>query len=138
MREGTVVRYLGWGSYSVFIDEDEVRSVDEGLLSLRQDDEGAEGQELRGLLVETTWQASASETRSLVESRRIRWYNPKLESFEWRESPKSNEEALALLDEHPGCERYVEVYEEWRALGASVVAALIRAGEAAEMAGGGE
>jgi hypothetical protein len=41
MREGTVVRYLGWGSYSVFIDEDEVRSVDEGLLSLRQDDEGA-------------------------------------------------------------------------------------------------
>src|SRR5438046_814484 len=71
--EATVVRYLGWGSYSVFIDEEEVSSVDEGLLSSRQDDEGAEGQELRGPLVETNWQASASERRSLVESRRIRW-----------------------------------------------------------------
>jgi hypothetical protein len=68
----------------------------------------------------------------VTQKRPIRWYNPKLENFEWREVPKSDEEALALLNGHPSCERYVEVYEEWRALGAPMVAALIRAGEAAQ------
>ena len=67
----------------------------------------------------------------MAEEQRIRWYNPKLETFEWKEAPKSDAEALALLDDHPGCERYAEVYKEWRALGASIIAALIRAGEAA-------
>jgi hypothetical protein len=28
----------------------------------------------------------------------MRWYNPKLEDFEWREVPKTNEEALSLLE----------------------------------------
>lgn len=68
----------------------------------------------------------------MPEAELIRWYNPRLEDFEWRVTPKSDEEALALLDDHPGCERYAEVYEEWRALGAPIMAALIRAGEAAK------
>src|SRR5688500_11053077 len=33
----------------------------------------------------------------MIELQRIRWYNPKSESFEWREVPKSDEEALSLL-----------------------------------------
>ncbi len=73
-----------------------------------------------------------TERRSLVAQRRIRWYNPKLENIEWREVPESDEEALAMLDDHPSCERYAEVYEEWRALGAPIMAARIRAGEAAK------
>ncbi len=67
----------------------------------------------------------------MTQKRPIRWYNPKLENFEWREVPKSDEEALALLDGHPSCERYAEVYREWRALGASIMTALMRAGEEA-------
>ena len=131
-REGTVVRYLGRGSYSVSIAERGVRSVDEGLLSLRQEEEGAGGLALEGVMAETSRRVAASEKRSLIGQRRIRWYNPKLETFEWMEAPKSDEEALALLDDHPGCERYPEIYKEWRVLGASIIAALIRAGEAAK------
>jgi hypothetical protein len=66
------------------------------------------------------------------ELRRVRWYNPKRAAFEWREVPKSDEEALALFDGYPGAQRHAAVYEEWRELGASTTAALIRAGEAAE------
>jgi hypothetical protein len=64
--------------------------------------------------------------------RRMRWYNFKLKDFEWRTVPESDEEALALLDGYPDCEAYAQVYREWRELGASITAALIRAGEAAE------
>ena len=46
--------------------------------------------------------------------------------------PKSDEEALVLLDGCLGDEGYVAVYREWRELGATMTAALIRAGEAAE------
>ena len=130
-REGTIVRYLGEGSYSVLTTEGGVRSVDKGLLSLRKEDEEAGGQAREGLPAEDGRRATASERSSSVERQRIRWYNPKLENFEWREAPKNDEEALSLLDLSPSCERYAEVYEEWRALGASIMAALIRAGEAA-------
>jgi hypothetical protein len=134
MREGTVVGYFGEGSYSVFIAEGVVRTVDEGLLSLRQEDGGAAGQALEGPLMEAGSRATDTGKRSLVEQRRIRWYNPKLENFEWRAVPKSDEAALALLDDYPSCERYakVKVYEEWRALGAPIMAALIRVGETAK------
>ena len=132
MREGTVVGYLGRGSYSVFVAGHGVVSAEEGLLSLRQEDASAGGQALEGLLAETGWRVADTEKRSLVEQPRIRWYNPQLGNFEWREVPKSDEEALALLDNHPRCKRYAEVYEEWRALGAPIMAALIRAGEAAK------
>jgi hypothetical protein len=74
----------------------------------------------------------------MTQMRPIRWYNPKLENFEWTEVPKSDEEALALLNGHPSCEHYVEVYEEWRALGAPIVAALIRAGDVARESVGEE
>ncbi len=131
MREGTVVRYLGEGSYSVFIPGRGVETVDEGLLS-QEDGGGAEGRALQGLPAKAGWRVTGTEKRSLVAQRRIRWYNPKLENFEWREAPKNDEEALSLLDLYPSCERYAEVYEEWRALGAPIVAALIRAGEAAK------
>lgn len=63
----------------------------------------------------------------------MRWYNPKLGDYEWRNVPTSDEEALELLDNCPGCERYAAIYEEWRGAGASIVAALIRAGESLEL-----
>lgn len=63
---------------------------------------------------------------------RVRWYNPVLGGVEWREVPRGDEEALSLF---AGCQNRglcAEVYAEWRWLGAPVVAALIRAGEAAK------
>ena len=66
---------------------------------------------------------------------RMRWYNPKTRGFEWRSVPGSDEEALYLLEGLPAEQAFAErVYREWRWLGASVMAALIRAGEAAEQA----
>ena len=63
----------------------------------------------------------------MQEGARIRWYNPVVQGFEWREVPKSDEEALSLLEGSP----YSPTYREWRKLSASITAALIRAGEAA-------
>jgi hypothetical protein len=83
-----------------------------------------------------TYTSNPTKRQALVtQMKAIRWYNPKLEDFEWREEPKSDEEALALLSHHASCERYVEVYEEWRTLGAPIVVALVRAGEAAQSEG---
>ncbi len=62
----------------------------------------------------------------------IRWYNPKLEDFEWREVPKTDEQALEVLDGSPYSSTCSQTYREWRGLGASIGAALIRAGEAAK------
>jgi hypothetical protein len=64
----------------------------------------------------------------------VRWYNPKLGGFEWREVPASDDEALAALASSPHTPVCTETYREWRALGASIAAALIRAGEAAREA----
>lgn len=66
---------------------------------------------------------------------RLRWFNPALGRFEWREMPESDEEATSLLVGYPGAENVLAVYEAWRNLGADVGAALIRAGEAARTAG---
>ena len=63
---------------------------------------------------------------------RIRWYNPRLNSFEWREVPESDEEALSLLEGSPYSATSTQTYREWRQLGAAIEAALIRAGEAAK------
>jgi hypothetical protein len=63
---------------------------------------------------------------------RIRWYNPKIEAFEWREAPESDEDALSLLDGTPHSPTCTQTYLEWRNLGASIAAALMRAGEAAK------
>ena len=62
----------------------------------------------------------------------IRWYNPKIESFEWRELPPTDEQAFELLDGSPFSATCTRTYREWRELGASIGAALIRAGEAAK------
>ena len=137
MREGTVVGYLGEGSYRVFIAEVGVRTVDEGLLSLCQEGVGAQGRVLEDLSEEDLseeggWQKTGTEKRSSIGQRRMRWYNPKLEDFEWTEMPTRDEEALSLLDGYPGAEGHVAVYREWRELGATMTAALIRAGEAAK------
>ena len=64
----------------------------------------------------------------------IRWYNPELDTFEWREVPQTDEEALKVLDSSSYAPRCTETYQEWRNLGATIVAALIRAGEAAKEA----
>ncbi len=68
---------------------------------------------------------------------RMRWYNPALGCFEWRDLPEDDDEALALLEGEPGSRPYVEVYREWRKLGATVVVSLMRTGEAARDAGEG-
>jgi hypothetical protein len=73
----------------------------------------------------------------LAGSRRMRWYNPKLEDFEWRDVPDTDEEALSLLGGYAGADAHAAVYEEWRQLGTEIVAALIRAGEAAREEHGG-
>lgn len=72
------------------------------------------------------------------ERRRMRWYNPSLGDFEWREVPQSDEEALSLLEGSPEAQPCVEVYREWRGLGATIMVALIRAGEAAKESDEGE
>lgn len=62
----------------------------------------------------------------------IRWYNPKLGDFEWRQVPKTDERALELLDGSPYSSTCIRTYREWREMGASIGAAFIRAGEAAK------
>jgi hypothetical protein len=62
----------------------------------------------------------------------IRWYNPALEDYEWREVPTTDEQALEVLQGSPYSETCTQTYSEWRQLGATIEAALIRAGEAAK------
>jgi len=62
----------------------------------------------------------------------MRWYNPTLEDYEWRDVPRSDNEAQQLLEGSPHTATCIETYQEWRKLGASIAPALIRAGEAAE------
>ena len=71
-------------------------------------------------------------TVSMEHQGRIRWYNPKLGAFQWREVPKTDERALELLDGSPYSPTCTRTYREWRELGASIGAALMRAGEAAK------
>jgi hypothetical protein len=66
------------------------------------------------------------------ELQRMRWYNPERGYFEWREVPKSDEEALSLLRGAPYTQSCTDTYWYWRKLDASITAALIRAGEQAE------
>ena len=47
----------------------------------------------------------------------MRWYNPSLRGFEWRNAPEDDKEALAILDESSRSRPYVEVYWRWRNLG---------------------
>ena len=61
----------------------------------------------------------------------MRWYNPALGRFEWREVPESDEEALSALEGSPFAPGCTKTYLEWRDLGAGIMGALIRAGEAA-------
>jgi hypothetical protein len=65
------------------------------------------------------------------EQTQVRWYNPALEDFEWREVPHGDEEALSLLEGSPHTPQCTDTYRQWRELGASITAALMRAGEAA-------
>jgi len=67
----------------------------------------------------------------MADHSRIRWYNPTLEDFEWRTVPRTDEEALKLLDGSPYSPTCKETYGEWRQLGAPITVALIRAGEQA-------
>jgi hypothetical protein len=62
----------------------------------------------------------------------VRWYNPTLQDFEWREVPPSDEQALKVIADSYHSPDCVNTYREWRQLGASIGAALIRAGEAAK------
>jgi hypothetical protein len=72
------------------------------------------------------------ELRLVAHQGSIRWYNPKLEEFEWREVPRTDEQALEALGGSAHTPTCTEVYLAWRNLGASIAAALIRAGEAAK------
>jgi hypothetical protein len=62
----------------------------------------------------------------------VRWYNPELDDFEWREVPHTDERALEWLEGSPNSPACAHTYREWRELGASIKAALIRAGEVAQ------
>jgi hypothetical protein len=64
----------------------------------------------------------------------MRWYNPSLRDFEWRDAPEGDEEAVAILEDSSRSRPCVEVYWKWRNLGATVTASLIRTGEAAKEA----
>ena len=66
----------------------------------------------------------------------MRWYNPQLGTFEWRAVPETDEEALSLLEGYAEAEAHAAVYEEWRQLGAGIMAALIRVGETVREEGG--
>jgi hypothetical protein len=68
----------------------------------------------------------------MADYNQIRWYNPRLNTFEWREVPETDEEALSLLEGSPYSSISTETYREWRQLGAPIAEALIRAGEAAQ------
>jgi hypothetical protein len=87
------------------------------------------------MLTERYTMLSAQKARGmgvLEETERVRWYNPKLEDFEWKEVPESDEEALSLLEDSPYTPICIETYREWHGLGSSIEVALIRAGEAAK------
>lgn len=87
------------------------------------------------LLLRIGWgagQAREAGFRLSIGRNRLRWYHPRLRRFEWREMPDEDDAALALLRGYPGAEEDAAVYREWRDLGASVVASLIRAWEAAK------
>jgi hypothetical protein len=71
-------------------------------------------------------------TLSMEHEGPIRWYNPKLQDFEWRQVPKTDERALELLVGSPYSPTSTRTYREWRELGSSIGAALMRAGEAAK------
>jgi hypothetical protein len=64
--------------------------------------------------------------------KQVRWYNPALEDFEWREVPDSDKDALSLLEDSSHAPTCIDIYRQWRELGASVTVALIRAGEVAK------
>jgi hypothetical protein len=65
----------------------------------------------------------------MVELQRMRWYNQEREGFEWREVPKSDEEAFSLLSNSSYPPTSSDTYLYWRRLGASITAALMRARE---------
>jgi hypothetical protein len=67
----------------------------------------------------------------MADLQRMRWYNPKSESFEWREVPKSDEDTLSLLSSSSYTQSCTDTYWYWRKLDASIAAALMRAGEQA-------
>ena len=66
----------------------------------------------------------------MTERERMRWYNPKLGGFEWRELPASDEDAVSPLEGYPGAAGHAAIYREWRGLGGGIRAAAIRGGEA--------
>jgi hypothetical protein len=72
-----------------------------------------------------------------AEQARVRWYNPKLQDFEWRKVPEGDDEASAALAGSPHTPVCTETYRGWRDLGASIATALIRASEAAREAARG-
>ena len=67
----------------------------------------------------------------MVELQRIRWYNSKEGTFEWRVVPKSDEDALSLLRSSSYTQSCTDTYQYRRRLEASITAALLRAGEQA-------
>jgi hypothetical protein len=61
----------------------------------------------------------------------MRWYNLKDGTFEWKEVPKSDEDALSLLRSSSYTQSCTVTYWYWRRLDASITAALMRAREQA-------
>jgi hypothetical protein len=91
-----------------------------------------QGRKINESLVDCETLRKEGSLRHMANHSRIRWYNPRLNTFEWRDVPESDEEALSLLEGSPYSATCTQTYREWRQLGASIEAALIRAGEAAK------
>jgi hypothetical protein len=73
-----------------------------------------------------------AEPPPVVRHVRMRWHNPKLGGYEWREVPQTDEQAIEALAGSPYSAQAAETYRDWREIGAPIEAALIRAGEEAE------
>ncbi len=78
---------------------------------------------LRGKLREKLWQGRDGGCARTTRSSEI---------SSGGKPPNTDEEALSLLEGYAGAEGHAAVYEEWRQLGTEIMAALIRAGEAAK------
>lgn len=73
-----------------------------------------------------------SEPPPIAHHGLMRWNNPKLGDYEWREVPQTDEQAIEAFAGSPYSAQAAETYRDWREMGAPIAAALIRAGEAAE------
>ena len=90
------------------------------------------GRSRRGATSGATGEDDRAEPPPIAHHGLMRWNNPKLGGYEWREVPQTDEQAIEALAGSPHSAQAAETYRDWREMGAPIAAALIRAGEAAK------